>query len=157
MNKSKCDINIFERPGNNKILVDKIVRITKELRENGYFTVDVERNISKDIYFHDVFALFSENDLKSFIIHTCLDGYITILLFATKYNERNLGYGKYVYKRFEEYYIEKGYNKYLLQTRPPEVMPNNDTIEFYKKIGYKITKIYTELWENGCIEMTKEI
>jgi ribosomal protein S18 acetylase RimI-like enzyme len=150
-------IKLYKRPGKNKSLINKLKNIIDGLTGN-WFTKEVGQNYSVDLYYQDLFVLYEKNKIKSFIIFTCIDGYITITLFATNYVDRNKGYGTILYKKFEKHCINNGFNKFLIQTVPEEVNINfHDTIKFYEKHGYKITKKYKELWENGAIEMEKII
>jgi ribosomal protein S18 acetylase RimI-like enzyme len=155
--KNIMKIKFYKRPGNKKKLVDKIIGIIKELTGN-YFTKDVMENAPFDLYYQDLVVLYINGQIESFIIFTCIDGYITITLIATRYKNRNKGYGTILYKYFEKEMIKNGFKHFLVQTVPEEANANfHDTIEFYKKQGYKINKLYKELWENGALELIKEI
>jgi GNAT superfamily N-acetyltransferase len=150
-------IKFYKRPGNKKKLVGKIIEIIKELTGN-YFTKEVMENVPFDLFYQDLAVLYIKNKIESFIIFTCIDGYITITLIATRYKNRNKGYGTIIYKYFEKKMVKRGFKHFLLQTVPEESNKNyHDTIEFYKKQGYKINKIYKELWESGAVELIKEI
>jgi GNAT superfamily N-acetyltransferase len=150
-------IKFYKRPGNKKKLVDKIIEIIKELTGN-YFTKDVMENVPFDLFYQDLVVLYVNNEIESFIIFTCIDGSITITLIATRYKNRNKGYGTILYKNFEKNMVQRGFKHFLVQTVPEEANKNyHDTIEFYKKRGYKINKLYKELWKTGALELIKEI
>ena len=150
-------IILFKRPGKNKKLINELKIIIDELT-GTWFTKHVGQNFYIDLYYQDLFVLYDKNKVKSFIIFTCIDGYITITLFATKNEDRNKGYGSILYNSFEKHCIKNGFNQFLLQTKPPQIFQNyKSTINFYEKHGYKITKIYKELWENGAIQMEKNV
>jgi GNAT superfamily N-acetyltransferase len=150
-------IKFYKRPGDKKKLINKILEIVKELTGN-YFTKEVMASVPFDLYYQDLVVLYINRKIESFIIFTCIDGYITITLIATRYKNRNKGYGTILYKYFEKEMIKNGFKHFLVQTVPEEANTNfHDTIEFYKKQGYKINKLYKELWENGALELIKEI
>jgi GNAT superfamily N-acetyltransferase len=148
---------LFKRPGKNKKLMNEIKTIIDELTGN-WFTKDVGQYFSIDLFYQDIFVLYNKCKIKSFIVFTCIDGFITTTIFATNYVDRNKGYGSILYNAFEKYCVKNGFKKFLIQTVPEEVNKNyHSTIKFYEKHGYKITKRYTELWESGAIEMEKII
>jgi GNAT superfamily N-acetyltransferase len=150
-------LKFYKRPGNKNKLIGKIVEIIKELTGN-YFTKDVMENVPFDLYYQDLAVLYIGGKIESFIIFTCIDGYITITLMATRYKNRNKGYGTILYKHFEKIMVKKGFKHFLVQTVPEETNKNyHGTIEFYKRQGYKINKLYKELWGNGALELIKEI
>ena len=150
-------IKIYKRPGNKKKLANKIIEIVKELT-GKYFTEEVMESIPFDLYYQDLAVLYINGGIESFIIFTCIDGYITITLMATRYEDRNKGYGTILYKHFERSMIRKGFRRFLVQTVPEESNKNfHDTIEFYKRQDYKTNKMYKELWEDGALELIKEI
>jgi ribosomal protein S18 acetylase RimI-like enzyme len=149
-------IKLYKRPGKNKKLINEMKIIIDELT-GIWFTKHVGQSFYIELHYQDVFVLYNKNKVKSFIIFTCIDGCITMTLFATNNEDRNKGYGSILYKSFEKYCIKNGFKRFLLQTKPPEKFQNyNSTISFYEKHGYKVTKVYKELWENGAIQMEKE-
>ena len=151
------EIKLYKRPGKNKKLINELKIIIEKLTGN-WFTDHVGQSFFIDLHFQDMFVLYDNNKVKSFLIFTCIDGYITITLFATNCEDRNKGFGSILYNSFEKYCVKKGFRKFQLQTKPPDIIENyHSTVKFYEKHGYRIKKIYKEFWENGAIQMEKII
>jgi ribosomal protein S18 acetylase RimI-like enzyme len=150
-------IKLYKRPGKKINLINELRSIISKLT-GEWFTKEVGENFYIDLHYQDVFVLHDNGKVKSFVMFTCLDGFIHITLFATDYDDRNKGYGSFLYNHFENYCIKNGFKKFSVNTVPEEVNKNyHSTIKFYEKHGYKIVRIYKELWENGAVTMEKII
>lgn len=148
-------VKLYRRPENN--VIEDISGIIKLLTEK-WFTQDVLYDTKKDLIYQDVMCLYQDNVLISFIIFTCWDGDINITLIGTHPDYQNKGYGTILFKYFCEYIKENGFFKVLLLTVPPEVNENYEsTVKFYDKLGFKFTKKYTEIWQNGALQFVKEL
>ena len=150
-------VKLYKRPGKKKKLIDELRSIINKLTPE-WFTKEVGENFYIDLHYQDLFVLYEKNCIKSFIMYTCIDSFIHITLFATNSEDRNKGYGRILYNYLEKYCVKNGFRKFSVMAKSPEV--NNKfqgTIEFYKKLGFKIDKIFKELWENGSISMEKII
>ena len=54
------------------------------------------------------------------------------------------------------YLTELGFNRIELLTVPPEAKPvYQNTVAFYESVGFKIEKVYSQLWESGAVKMIK--
>jgi ribosomal protein S18 acetylase RimI-like enzyme len=150
-------IKVFKRPGNKKKLVNELIEIIKSLT-GKWFTKEVQEYTPNDLKYQDLITVSNKNELIGFIIYTCIDGKIVIMLMAIKPTYQNMGYGKQLYEAFESKIKNEGFKTIMVQTVPEEVNENyKGTIEFYKKRGFKIVKQYKELWEHGAIELEKGI
>ena len=150
-------IKMYKRPGKKNKLINELRSIIIKLT-GEWFTKDVWESFHIDLNYQDVFVLYDKAKIKSFVMFTCLDSFIHITLFATEYDDRNKGYGSFLYNYFENYCVKNGFKKFSVNTVPEEVNKNyHSTIKFYEKHGFRITKIYKELWENGAVIMEKII
>jgi ribosomal protein S18 acetylase RimI-like enzyme len=150
-------IKLYKRPGKKKALINELRSIIYKLTPD-WFTKEVGEIFYIDLHYQDLFVIYEKNKIKSFIMFTCLDSYIHITLFATNSEDRNKGYGRTLYNYFEKYCIKKGFQKFSVMAKSPDKNELfQSTIEFYKKLDFKIIKIYTELWENGTVLMEKII
>jgi hypothetical protein len=150
-------IKILRRPGKNKKIVEKIVKIINTMT-GKWFTANVAENVVYDLYYQDLILLFDKREIQSFILFTCIDGSIQIMLMATRIDKHNMGYGKRLYEWFEKYIKQRGFNSIIVQTVPDDVNENyKGTINFYNKRGFKFKKRYNELWEHGAIELEKKL
>jgi len=51
-----------------------------------------------------------------------------------------------------------GFERVVTLTVPPDVKPvYQATIRFYEKHGFVLRKKYTELWENGAVELVRTL
>lgn len=150
-------IKRYYRPGNNKKLITSVLNVVLSVT-GEWFTKEVAEYIADDLKYQDLIGCFEKNVLIGFIVFTCIDGKITITTMAVRKDQRKKGYGTKLYESLEKEVINEGYKAILVQTVPEEVNRNyKSTIEFYIRMGFKIKKRYSELWENGAIELEKEI
>jgi ribosomal protein S18 acetylase RimI-like enzyme len=150
-------IRYVKRPGNNKKLVETLVGITRE-HVGDWFTGNVPEDLRSDLRFQDAFVLIDKGKVQSFLAFTGIDRSVYIMMFATRRSERGKGYGSQLYRHFERYIVRYGITSLRIQTVPPEVNENyRETLRFYEKLGFKIVKRYTELWEHGALELEKVI
>ncbi len=147
------DIKMYARP--EKPIRNEIIAAVRSLSD-VWFTENVADDTEKDLMFQDVFCLRMDGRLVSFLIFTCWDGEIHITLMGTVPEKRGKGYGSTLLNRFEAYIKKLGFSSITVLTVPPESKPHyEDTVMFYKRHGFSITKQYTELWESGALELKK--
>jgi len=149
------EINIYRRP--DKDVIGRIKEIAELLTER-WFTDNVPEDTERDLLFQDVVCLSVNDEIVSFIMFTCLDGTINISLMGTAPNFRGKGLGTIIMNYFITYVRSLGFEEIKLFTVPPDAKSSyKETIGFYEKNGFKIVKRYTELWENGAIELVKNL
>ncbi|WP_160679855.1 GNAT family N-acetyltransferase [Clostridium sp. C8-1-8] len=149
------EIFIYSRPG--KDIVKRIKEIT-ELLTVKWFTNNVPEDTERDLMFQDVVCLSVDGLIVSFIMFTCLDGTINISIMGTDPDYRWKGFGTTIINYFFKYVKSLGFKYIRVFTVPPEVkISYKETLSFYEKNGFKIEKRYTELWENGAIELIKDL
>jgi ribosomal protein S18 acetylase RimI-like enzyme len=150
------EFKLYQRP-TNKDVVRQIINIIKSLT-GTWFTENVALDTERDLLFQDVLCITIEEKIASFIIFTCWDGSINITLMSTKLEYHGLGLGSKLMNYFCDYTKQLGFDKIVLLTVPPKVKPSyNLTVNFYIKNGFMIGKEYSELWESGAVELTKEL
>lgn len=112
-----------------------------------------------DLLFHDALCLADqEGEIRSFIVFTSLDGSINNSLMGTHPDHRGRGYGSLLMNHLFKYVKSLGFDWVVAFTVPPETKPSyQSTVKFYQKLGFKIKKLYTELWESGAVELVKEL
>lgn len=129
--------------------IDQIVSIVEEYTKD-YFTSNFPDDIRIDMKFQGTMYLKDNSEIISCIVFTCLDGSPHITLMATKRSYNNKGYGKLLMQYFVEYVTGIGLNSIELLTFSPDtVSAYNSTVEFYKRVGFKIIREYKDLWEAG--------
>lgn len=129
--------------------IDQIVSIVEEYTKD-YFTSNFPDDIRIDMKFQRTMYLKDNSEIISCIVFTCLDGSPHITLMATKRSYNNKGYGKLLMQYFVEYVTGIGLNSIELLTFSPDtVSAYNSTVEFYKRVGFKIIREYKDLWEAG--------
>jgi len=149
------EINIYRRP--DKDVIGRIKEIAELLTER-WFTDNVPEDTERDLLFQDVVCLSVNDEIVSFIMFTCLDGTINISLMGTDPNFRGKGLGTIIMNYFITYVRSLEFEAIKLFTVPPDAKSSyKETIGFYEKNGFKIIKRYTELWENGAIELVKNL
>lgn len=150
------EFKFYRRP-TDEAAVNQIIDITKSLT-GKWFTENVPSDTEKDIHFHDVLCISVEEKVVSFIIFTCLDGSINILLMGTLLDYQGLGYGSMLMKHFCDNIKKMGFDRIVAFTVPPKAKPSySSTVNFYIKNGFVLKKEYTEMWENGAIELVKQL
>jgi GNAT superfamily N-acetyltransferase len=154
-NNMEYEINVFKRPENEAI--QRIKEITELLTER-WFTNNVPEDTERDLMFQEAVCLSIDGVIVSFIMFTCLDGTINISIMGTHPNYRGKGLGTIIINYFFTYIKNLGFEYIKVFTVPPEVKISYvETVNFYEKNGFKIEKRYTELWENGAIELIKNL
>jgi GNAT superfamily N-acetyltransferase len=149
------EIIIYSRPG--KDIVGRIKEIA-ELLTVRWFTNNVPEDTERDLMFQDVVCLSVNGLIVSFIMFTCLDGIINISIMGTHPDYRGKGLGTAIINYFFEYVKSLGFKYIKVFTVPPDVkISYKETMSFYEKNGFKIVKRYTELWENGALELIKNL
>jgi ribosomal protein S18 acetylase RimI-like enzyme len=151
----KYQIELYRRP--DSTIINQIVTIAFLLTEQ-WFTPNVPKDIEKDLMFHDALCLIDKGKILSFIVFTSLDGAIYISLMGTHPEFRNTGLGSMLINHLFKYVKSIGFKHIVVFTVPPEIKSSyQSTVKFYKKHGFKVKKIYHELWERGAIELVKEL
>jgi Acetyltransferases len=149
------DIFIYCRPP--KDIVKRIKEIT-ELLTMKWFTKNVPEDTERDLMFQDVVCLSVNGLIVSFIMFTCLDGTINISIMGTHPDYRGKGLGTVIINYFFKYVKSLGFEYIKVFTVPPDVKVSyKDTVNFYIKNGFVVEKRYNELWENGAIELIKDL
>lgn len=149
------EINIYRRP--EKDVVRRIKEIT-ELLTVKWFTNNVPEDTERDLMFQDVVCLNIDGLIVSFIMFTCLDGTINISIMGTHPDYRGKGLGTVIINYFFAYVKSLGFEYIKVFTVPSDVkIAYKETINFYEKNGFKVGKRYTELWENGALELIKNL
>lgn len=149
------EIFIYSRPRTD--IVKRIKEIA-ELLTVKWFTNNVPEDTERDLMFQDVVCLSVNGLIVSFIMFTCLDGTINISIMGTHPDYRGKGLGTAIINYFFKYVKSLGFEYIKVFTVPPDVkISYNETINFYEKNGFKVEKRYTELWENGAIELIKSL
>lgn len=149
------EIYIYSRPP--KHIIRRIKKIT-ELLTVRWFTDNVPEDTERDLMFQDVVCLSVNGLIVSFIMFTCLDGTINISIMGTDPDYRGKGFGSSIINYFFKYVKSLGFEYIKVLTVPPEVKTSyKETISFYEKNGFKVEKRYTELWENGAVELIKRL
>jgi hypothetical protein len=137
--------------------VNQIVGIAEDYTED-YFTANVPEDTRKDLQFHRVLYLKSDDKIISFIVFTCLDGIPHITLMATKRQFILQGYGKQCMGLFFDHIKNLGFSSIEVMTVPPKSKPvYSSTLRFYQNCGFEIIREYTELWESGAIKLRKKL
>lgn len=150
-------VRCVKRPGNNRKLTETLVGIARE-HVGVTFTENVPGDLRSDLRFQDAFVLTDKGKVQSFLAFTGIDRSVYIMMFATRLSQRGKGYGSLLYAHFERYIARYGITSLRIQTVPPEVNENyRPTLAFYEKLGFRIVKRYTELWEHGALELEKLI
>ena len=146
-------IQLHQRPRGQ--IADEIVELV-DLLTDQWFTRNVPEDTRRDLLFQDVLCLYENCQLRSLLVFTSWDGTIHITLMGTRPEHRRQGYGSVLLKRFLEHIRQLGFEKVAVLTVPDDVKPQyRATSAFYRKHGFIETRRYTELWENGAIELVK--
>lgn len=149
------EIFIYSRPGSD--IVKRIKEISEQLTVK-WFTNNVPEDTERDLMFQDVVCLSVNGLIVSFIMFTCLDGTINISIMGTHPDYRGKGLGTININYFFKYVKSLGFEYIKVFTVPPDVKNSyKETISFYEKNGFRVEKRYTELWENGAIELIKNL
>lgn len=136
---------------------DEIVRIAQELTTE-WFTSNVPDDTFRDLLFQDVLILRTATRIESFIMYTCLDGIIQLSLMGTRLGSREKGFGSILLEAFFNHIKEMGFKRIMVYTVPPDTKPAYSSIvRFYQKHGFQILRRYNELWENGALQLMKEL
>ena len=149
------NIVLYQRPGHSEPEICKqITTVIKSLSE--WFTKDVEEEVAKDLFFHDVFFYVHENTVMSYLIFTSFEGSILISNMGTNKDFRNKGYGTKLIQTLTTYAYENNFDKIRLFTVPSDHNPMyKSTINFYYKNGFVINKLINGLWESGAVLLEK--
>ena len=146
-------IQLHRRPQGQ--VADEIVELV-ELLTDQWFTRNVPEDTRRDLLFQDVLCLYENCQLRALLVFTSWDGTIHIALMGTRPEHRGQGYGSVLLKRFLEHIRQLGFERVAVLTVPDDVKPQYQAaIAFYRKHGFIETRRYTELWENGTIELVK--
>jgi GNAT superfamily N-acetyltransferase len=138
-------------------VADEIVRIAELLTEH-WFTVNVPEDTRRDLLFHDALCLIEGGRVRSFLVFTSRDVRLEITLMGTDPAWRGRGYGSLLMERFLQHARDLGYEQVVAMTVPPEVKPvYAATVAFYKKHGFVEARRYTELWEDGALELARDL
>lgn len=149
------EINIYKRPEG--IIVQQIKEIAELLTER-WFTQNVPGDTERDLMFQDAACVSIDGRIVSFIMFTCLDGTINMSIMGTHPDYRGRGIGTALINYFFDYVRSMGFEYIRLFTVPPDVKPSyQETVDFYYRNGFRFEKRYTELWENGAIELLKDL
>ena len=136
---------------------DEIVSIAQELTTE-WFTSNVPDDTFRDLLFQDVLILRKAARIESFIMYTCLDGIIQLSLMGTRLESREKGFGSILIEAFFLHIKEMGFNRIMVYTVPPDTKPAyHSTVRFYQKHGFRILRRYNELWENGALQLIKDL
>lgn len=153
-------IQLFQRPNArppNTEIVNNILDITRSLT-GKWFTANVPDDTLHDLQFHDAFCLTNQQHILSFLVFTSWDGMMYITLMGTRPGSQGQGLGSRLMQYFFRYTQELGFETAVVMTVPEDVNPlYSQTIHFYQKHGFTITKRYTELWEQGAIQLRKRL
>jgi len=149
------EIQLYQRPDKN--VVEEVVNIARLLTDK-WFTSGVPEDTERDLLFQDAYCLKCDGKLASFIVFTCWDGSIYITLMATHPEYMNKGLGSVLISNFFEHIKKLGFNRIVVLTVPPDINPlYSSTVKFYEKQGFIISKRYNEIWQNGALELMKEL
>ncbi|WP_055668721.1 GNAT family N-acetyltransferase [Desnuesiella massiliensis] len=152
----EIEFKLYQRPSN-KDIIKQIINIINSLT-GKWFTENVAADTERDLLFQDVLCITIEDKIVSFIIFTCWDGSIYITLMGTKLEHQGLGLGSKLMNYFCSYIKQIGFDEIVVLTVPPKVKPSyNSTVNFYIKNGFEITQEYQEMWENGAVELIKDL
>jgi GNAT superfamily N-acetyltransferase len=153
-------ITLFQRPNAkpvNEMIVQGIYAIATSLT-GQWFTANVPDDTVRDLIFHDVFCLFRDTEMISFLVFTGSDGMINISLIGTRLEFQGQGLGSKLIEHFFQHARTLGFEKASVWTVPEDVKPAyGPTLRFYEKHGFVITKRYTELWESGALLLEKKL
>lgn len=137
--------------------INAIYQIAKDFTVD-YFTANLPDDTKNDMLFQQVMYLQIDKEIISFIVFTCWDGSPHITLIATKRDWAGKGYGKALIKKFIEYIDSIGFHRIELYTVMPESKSIYvNTVSFYEGVGFKIEKVYSQLWESGAIKMVRTL
>ncbi len=149
------EIEIYQRPSG--AIRDEIVSIAQELT-SSWFTPNVPGDTFSDLGFQDVMILKESGIIVSFIMFTCLDGTIQLSLMGTRLESRKKGFGSILITNFCEHIDSIGFRQIMVYTVPPDKKPAySETLHFYQKHGFRITRRFEELWESGAIQLVKDL
>jgi len=149
-------IDVFSRPG--KTGIARRIKEICELLTVRWFTKNVPGDTERDLLFHDAMCLSVNGEIVSFIMFSTLDGTINITMMGTHPDYRGKGLGTAILQEFFRYVGNLGFDHIKVFTVPPDIKPSyKETLHFYEKNGFQVTKRYTELWEGGAIELTKTL
>jgi len=148
-------IEIYKRPTGP--VAKEIISIVKELTGN-WFTEDVAPATQRDLFFQNVVCGLEDGRICSFIMFTSHDGMIEITLMGTNPKYRGQGFGSALMERLFSFAKELGFSEIVTFTVPPTSKPAYQaTVDFYQKLGFRVVKKYTELWQNGAWELRKSL
>ena len=148
-------IEMHSRPTG--VIRDEIVSIAQELTTR-WFTSNVPDDTFRDLLFQDVIILRKAARIESFIMYTCLDGIIQLSLMGTRLDSRESGLGSILIEAFFNHIKEMGFKQIMVYTVPPDTKPAYySTVRFYQKHGFQIRRRYSELWENGALQLVKQL
>ncbi|HTP11778.1 MAG TPA: GNAT family N-acetyltransferase [Anaerolineae bacterium] len=148
-------IQLYQRPGD-PVAADILEIAT--LLTTDWFTTNVPEDTRRDLLFQDAFCLYENGELRSFLVFTSWDGCLHITLMGTHPDYHGCGYGSRLMERFLQHARDLGFAKAVALTVPPEVKSAyRATMAFYRKHGFVETRCYHELWENGAVELVKDL
>ena len=138
-------------------IVKEIIAIAR-LLSGTWFTANVPEDTRKDLLFQDALCYRHAGRILSFLVFTSWDGSLHITLMGTHPEHRGKGYGSILLQRLVEHAASLGFERLVALTVPPEVNPHfQETLRFYAKHGFVLTKRYIELWEDGALELVKTL
>ena len=148
-------IQLHQRPTG--YTADAIVNLA-QLLSPIWFTPNVPEDTRRDLLFHDTLCLWQDNQLISCLVFTSWNGCLHISLFATYPDHRKQGWGTILLSHFCDYARQLGFARINALTVPPDIKPiYKDTLQFYQKHGFILTKRYSNLWEHDAIELVKSL
>jgi ribosomal protein S18 acetylase RimI-like enzyme len=148
-------IELHPRPRED--ITGAIVHIAELLTEH-WFTPNVPEDTRRDLLFQDALCLYEDEHLRAFLVFTSWDGDIQITLMGTHPQYHHRGYASILMEHFFQHVQTLGFDRIIAMTVPADVKPSYaPTIAFYKKHGFMETRRFTELWEQGALELVKTI
>ncbi|MCU0523124.1 MAG: GNAT family N-acetyltransferase [Anaerolineae bacterium] len=152
-------IQLHQRPATlaGNPVVDQIVGVAEQLTEQ-WFTPNVPDDARRDLLFHDALCLYEDGQMRGFLMFTSRDGRIEVTLMGIDPACRARGYGSMLMDRLFEHARKLGFTQVVAMTVPPDRKPTYAaTVAFYESHGFAVTRRYDELWEDGALELVKDL
>lgn len=141
----------------NDIYCDQIINIVNELSDKWFTKAVLEEEWRYDGV-KQCCCYMLDDKVISFIVFTVEDDTVSIRLLGTEPSMISNGYGSLLIKGFIAYAKEKLYKQIRIFSVPPEYKSSYlPTMNFLIKHGFIIQDRHNDKWENGALELIRDI